>query len=155
MKVGRVLLCVDGSPVALDAARLAIDLAGDWDARIRAVYVVGDEQIAAQIDAAAPRDRVPAEARLETMGGEVLGRLEQLGRQAAVTIEPVLRHGEAFAEILREARAYRPDIVVIGRTRRLGPGPTVIGTLTAHLLEFAEWPVIVVPGRVGQHAEVR
>jgi nucleotide-binding universal stress UspA family protein len=119
------------------------------------VYVVGDDRIAAQIDAAAPRDRVPAEARLETVGGEVLGRLEQLGRQAAVTIEPVLRHGEAFAEILHEARAYRPDIVVIGRTRRLGPGPTVIGTLTAHLLEFAEWPVIVVPGRADERADFR
>lgn len=64
-------------------------------------------------------------------------------------METVLRHGEAFAEILREARAFRPDFVVIGRTRGLGPGPTVIGTVTAQLLEFAEWPVIVVPGVAG------
>ena len=153
MKIERALLCVDGSAVALEAARLAIGLASDWGSLVRAVYVVGDLDAAAQIDAAAPRGRPPAEGRLEMVGGKVLARVDWLGRQAGVAMETVLRRGEAFSEILREARAFSPDIVVIGRTRRLGPGPIVIGTVTAQLLEFAEWPVIVVPGRAGDRSD--
>lgn len=149
MTIERVLVCVDGSAAALAAASLAIDLASGWGSRVRAVYVVGDLDAAAQIDAAAPRGRAPAEGRLELVGSEVLARVDRLGRQAAVATDTVLRRGEAFSEILREARAFGPDIVVIGRTRRLGPGPIVLGTVTAQLLEFAEWPVIVVPGRAG------
>lgn len=53
MTIKRLLLCVDGSAVALEAARLAVGLAGDWRALVRAVYVVGDFGVAAQIDAAA------------------------------------------------------------------------------------------------------
>jgi nucleotide-binding universal stress UspA family protein len=147
VKFERVLLCVDGSAVALEATRLAIGLASDWGSLVRALYVVGDHDAAAQIDAAAPRGRPPAEGRLEVEGSEVLARVDRLGHQAGVAMETVLRRGEAFSEILREARAFSPDIVVIGRTRRLGPGPIVIGTVTAQLLEFTEWPVIVVPGR--------
>jgi nucleotide-binding universal stress UspA family protein len=152
VKIERVLLCVDGSTVALEATRLAIGLAGDWGARMRAVYVVGDLGVAAQIDAAAPRGEPPAEERLAIAGGDVLANVDRLGRQADVATETVLRHGEAIVEILREARAFRPDFVVIGRNRRLGPGPTVIGTVTAQMLEFAEWPVIVVPGRAGDRS---
>ena len=48
MKIERVLLCVDGSAVALEAARLAVGLASDWGSLVRAVYVVGDLDAAAQ-----------------------------------------------------------------------------------------------------------
>ncbi len=147
MRIDRVLLCVDGSPVALEATRLAIGLAGEWRANVRAIYVVADLDVAARIDAAAPRGRPPAHGRLTVAGSDVLAHVVRMGRAEGVEIEPLLRHGEAFDEILREARAFHPDVVVIGRTRRRGPGPIVIGTVTAQLLEFAEWPVIVVPGR--------
>lgn len=42
MTVERVLLCVGGSPIALEATRLTIGLALGWGARVRAVFVVQD-----------------------------------------------------------------------------------------------------------------
>lgn len=145
MKIERVLLCVDGSPSALEAARLTVEFALGWSAAVRAIYVVQDSVVAAAIDAAAAGHLPPAEHRLAVAAGEVLAYVAHLGRARGVAIETIQRLGEPFHEILREARAYRPDIIVMGRAGRRGPGPTVIGTVTAHLLEFTEWPVLVVP----------
>lgn len=145
--IGRVLLCVDGSPAALAAARLTVDLALGWGAAVRAICVVQDSAIAEAIDAASAGHLAPAEQRLEAAAGGLLAHVVNLGLGRGIKIEPVRRLGEPFREILREARAYRPDLIVIGLAGRRGPGPTVIGTVTAHLLEFTEWPVIVVPAR--------
>jgi nucleotide-binding universal stress UspA family protein len=145
VKIERVLLCVDGSPAALDATRLTVDLALGWGAAVRAIYVVQDSIVAAAIDAAAAGTLASAEERLEDAGSGLLAHVVHLGQTHGLTIETVLRLGEPFREILREARTYHPEIVVIGRAGRRGPGPTVIGEVTAQLLEFTEWPVIVVP----------
>jgi nucleotide-binding universal stress UspA family protein len=145
MRIARILLCVDGSPAALEAARLAVGLASDWRADVRAVYVVQDSVVAEAVDAAAAGRLPPAEQRLAVAASDVLAHVERLCRFRGVAIETIQRPGDPFPEILREARSYRPDIIVIGRAGRRGPGPTVIGTVTAHLLEFTEWPVVVVP----------
>jgi hypothetical protein len=36
----------------------------------------------------------------------------------------------------------------MGRTGRRGPGRALVGTQVEHVLEFTEWPVIVVPAPV-------
>lgn len=46
---------------------------------------------------------------------------------------------------LADAHSWHPDYVVIGRTGRSGPGSPMVGSLAVHLLEFTDWPVIVVP----------
>jgi nucleotide-binding universal stress UspA family protein len=147
MTIGRVLLCVDGSPSALEAARLTVVLATGWSASVRAVYVVQDSVITQAIDAAAAGHLPPADQRLAVAAGDVLAHVAHLGRAQGVAIETIQLVGDPFREILREARTYHPDMIVIGLAGRRGPGPTVIGTVTAHLLEFTEWPVIVVPAR--------
>jgi nucleotide-binding universal stress UspA family protein len=147
VKIGRVLLCVDGSPSALEAARLTVDLAIGWNAVVRAVYVVQDSVAAQAIDAAAAGHLPPAEQRLAVAAGDVLAYVAHLGRAQGVEIETIQLLGDPFREILREARSYYPDMIVIGLAGRRGPGPVVIGTVMAQLLEFTEWPVIVVPAR--------
>ena len=144
MTIERVLLCVDGSPAALAAARLAIGLAAGWRAAVRAVYVAQDAGIGAAIDAIGMGRLPPAEQRLAKAATGVLDHIVELGRAGGAKVETKLVWGEPFEELLREARTYRPDIVAIGRAGRRGPGPA-LGAVTEHLLEFAEWPVIVVP----------
>jgi nucleotide-binding universal stress UspA family protein len=145
VSIERLLLCVDGSPSALEAARLAIELALGWDSVVRAIFVVQHSEVAEAIDATALGHRGDAEHRLVVAAGDVLAHVERLGRSRGLAIETILRAGDPAHEILREARSLRPDIIVIGLAGRRGPGPTVIGSVTAELLEFAEWPVIVVP----------
>lgn len=150
MNVQRVLLCVDGSPAALAAARLALGLAGDWHVPVRAISVVRDSGIAARLDLVEAGSLPPAEQRAVNAASGVLGHVADLAREQGVEVETVLLSGEPYEMILREAADYRPDLIAIGRVGRRGPRPAV-GSVTEQLLEFTEWPVLVVPAPIPDH----
>ena len=142
--VKRLLLCVDGSMAGMQAARLAVRLAVEGGGEIRAVCATAGDHVAETIDAiGAPGES--AAQRLHRSGAAILARVQELARPHGVPVEPVLRQGEPFVVILDEARRWHPDLLVIGRTGRRGPASTVLGSVTAHVLEFTEWPVVVVP----------
>lgn len=140
----RVLVCVDGSRPALAAARLAIELAAERGGEVRAVTVVEDGDAARRLDARGRHER-PAVDRLERSARAMLVRVSALGADRGVPVETGLLAGDALRSILRDAREWEPDLVVVGRTGRSGPGSPMSGSLVMHLIEFADWPVIVVP----------
>jgi len=142
--VKRFLLCVDGSRAGMQAARLAIRLAVEGGGEIRAVCATADGEVAEAVDAAGSREDSAAD-RLKRAATAVLARVEDLARSQGLRAESVLREGEPLEVILDEARHWQPDLLVIGRTGRRGPASAVLGSVTAHVLEFTEWPVLVVP----------
>jgi nucleotide-binding universal stress UspA family protein len=150
MNVRRVLLCMDGSPAALAAARLAIGLADEWHVPVRAISVIRDSGIAARLDLVEAGRLPPAEQRAANSALGVLGHVADLAREHRVELETVLLTGEPSEMILREAADYRPDLIAIGRLGRRGPRPAV-GSVTEQLLEFTEWPVLVVPAPNPDH----
>jgi nucleotide-binding universal stress UspA family protein len=139
----RLLVCVNRSPAAIAAARLAIELAGHGGT-MRLVSVAEDGDTARQIDALGRRER-SASQRLEEGVRAVLDRVLALASNHHIDAEAQILRGEPLQAIIRDARAWDPDLVVIGRTTRSGPGSPLIGSLAKHVVEFAEWPVVVVP----------
>ncbi|HEY7223091.1 MAG TPA: universal stress protein [Micromonosporaceae bacterium] len=136
--ISTIIVAIDDTPAALAGARLAVDLAGPLHATVHAVAVVPAEM-------AVPRPDAARAAR------SVLSYVEGLAKAAGVTVETVVRHGDAAPCILAEARAIGADVVVLGRSGRTGPGQPYIGSQTREVLEFAEVPVIVVPQTVRHH----
>lgn len=128
-----LLVCVDGSVAALAAVRLAIDLVARHGGDVRAVSVVGGND---------PGRRGARDVAV------VLDRVTRMGADRDVTVETEMLAGDPLRAIVRDARAWRPDLVLIGRTGRSGPGSPMVGSLAMHLVEFAEWPVVVVPERM-------
>jgi nucleotide-binding universal stress UspA family protein len=143
MTVHRVLVAVDDSPGALRAAHLAIDLAADWHARLRIVSVATDHQLGALLDSTVPDGS--ASERIASGGGALLRHLAEAARERGLEADTVLLEGEPFREILDEANAWPADVIVMGRSDRRGPTSPYLGSVTAHVLEFAECPVLVVP----------
>lgn len=149
----RVMLCVDGSVAGMAAARFAMRLAAEGEGEVLAVCAADGGEVAERIDAltgrAAPARRPgePAARRLERTAAAMLARVEALGREGGVPVTSVQRQGRPLDVILREAARWQPDVVVVGRTGRRGPASTVLGSVTAQVLEFSEWPVVVVPAR--------
>lgn len=149
----RVMLCVDGSVGGMAAARLAMRLALEGAGEVLAVCATDGGEVAEAIDALAgrrpsgPPPGEPAAHRLERAAGAMLARVEELARAAEVPMTAVLRQGRPLEVILGEAMRWEPDVVVIGRTGRRGPASTVLGSVTAQVLEFSDWPVVVVPAR--------
>ncbi len=152
MKGARLLLCVDGSSTSIEAAHVALELASDLGGEVRAIYVVEDHAVARALEAAVGTAGSTAE-RMDQAGHSVLGHVEELGRSRGVPVGTVLRGGDPLEEILDEVRDWKPQLIVIGRTGRRGPASPLLGSLAAHVLEFADCPVIVTPA--GDRAEER
>lgn len=147
MTYHRILVAVDDSPASLDAARAAVDLAAGQGADIRAVTVLRDHTLAGAIGG----DPANTEERLAAGGRSLLAWVADLAATHGVTCDTAERDGEPFRRILDEADAWPADLIVMGRSDRRGPSSPYLGSETAHVLEFTDRPVLVVP-RAGERS---
>jgi nucleotide-binding universal stress UspA family protein len=141
--IHRVLLAVDDSADSLAAARLAVDLAARHGHLLRAVHVSADGALDEALRTASARPGVGT--RRGRSEAAVLARVQRLAEEAGATVEVALLHGEVARVLLEEARRFGADLVVVGKSTRATYGEPYVGTVTRHVLEFSEQPVLVVP----------
>jgi nucleotide-binding universal stress UspA family protein len=142
--ITRILLAVDDSPGALAAARVAVDLAARLGGRLRVVNVVRDGHLAEILAAAAGSPGL--RERRGDAAAAVLDHVGELARRAGVPVETCQLEGSPARRILGEAQAWAADLTVIARSQQhRRTGDPYVGSETAHVLEFAEQPVLVVP----------
>jgi nucleotide-binding universal stress UspA family protein len=137
MDTRRILVCSDGSRASLEAARAAVDLAAGWKSEVRAVYVMET----------ADSGRTDPETieRMREGGRAVLNRIARMGDARSVKVGQGLLEGVPFEAILNDARGWKADLIVMGRTGRTGPGRALLGSEAERVLEFTERPVLIVP----------
>lgn len=82
---------------------------------------------------------------LNRQAAALLAHVERLCGRSDIRVETVATHGEAAHVILEEARRWPADAIVMGRSSRQGPASAYIGSVTAHVIEFSDCPVVVVP----------
>lgn len=142
----RILVAVDDSPAALAAARVAVALAARSGARLRFVHVLGDGELVRAL--ATPGERgLQVDQRRSTASQALLRHVAAEAARAGVAAETVGLEGHPAALLLTDAREWAADLVVLGRSDEHGPGRAYVGTVTRHVLEFADTPVLVVPPR--------
>ncbi|GAA1898375.1 universal stress protein [Actinomadura bangladeshensis] len=139
-----LLLVAEDSPSALDAARYAVDLAHRLGARIRAVNVIADGVLTDAVTRVSGHPDV--DGRRDLAGRSVLAHIRHLAGLEDVETETVQRFGDVAECVLDEARRTRPDLIVLGRAGTSPPGGTALAPWARRVLEFAERPVLVVPG---------
>jgi nucleotide-binding universal stress UspA family protein len=145
--IRRILLAVDDSPAGLAAARSAMQLAQACEADVRAVTVLLDGLLESVLSGIGGRTESSDAVRARRGGGQtaLLRHVVDLGRSAGIVPETVALAGDPSTRILDEARSYRPDVIVIGRSDRRQAGQPYVGSEVRQVLEFAEIPVLVVP----------
>jgi nucleotide-binding universal stress UspA family protein len=124
--IERILLAVDDSAPAFAAADVAIELAGTLAAELRAITVAEEGHEPARVLHA-----VAARARRGGVHAETDAVSDGL---------------PPFEQALAEAERWGADVIVMGRSDQRRLGPAYVGSQTSRLLEFAEIPVLVVPG---------
>ena len=149
----RMLVAFDGSPPALAAARLAFDFAVQAGGAVRLLGVITGDDAGAHIDRLASAEESAGERRQADLRS-ALDYAVGVGKGLDVAVEQGVRTladpGEAFEEILAEAGEWDATLIFMGRTSKHGPGRALLGSQTAHVLEFSSIPVVVVPaGGVG------
>ena len=141
--INRILLAVDDSPAALTATEVTLDLASRLGARVLAVNVVSD-YLLGRLHARGMGMSGIEEVR-ERAAAAVLRHVAHMAARAAVDLETQELEGDVARHVLGLARTWHADLIVIGRSGQRGPGEPYVGSQTAHVLEFAELPVLVVP----------
>lgn len=127
--LSRILVGIDGSERALEAARQAGRLASVFDASVDVVHVV---------DTGRAHDR-DVEAEAET----ALGRALELARGSGATAEARLLAGAPAEIIVEEAAEHAVDLVVLGPDAGLLHGAAGIGGVARHVLGRAGCSVML------------
>ena len=137
-----IVVGVDGSPGSVAALRVAIDEARARGAEIKAVNA-WHVTVAAYGSGIAP---IPVDvSNFEEIGKAALdSALEKVAADAAgVTIEPVVREGQA-AEVL-VAEAKDADLLVVGSRGLGGFRGLLLGSVSQQCSHFAHCPIMIVP----------
>lgn len=143
-RIRTILHATDFSRASGPAFAQAVELAKPERARLFLLHVLvppspflGDELPASYLDLQARAQR-DAERRLAAAVGKA--------KQAGARVQAKLVAGAPAEEIIRAARQWRPDLIVIGTHGRTGLGRLFMGSVAERVLQRASGPVLTVRG---------
>jgi nucleotide-binding universal stress UspA family protein len=137
----RIVLPLDGSPVAESVLPVVADLARAGGASVRLLRVMplpnncedADGRVIAYADQ--EMERLEAEAR------DYLRTVET--RLGGLPIESCVRFGDPLHEILKEADAFGADLIAVTTAGRSGVGRAVLGSVAERVFRKAGTPVLL------------
>jgi nucleotide-binding universal stress UspA family protein len=144
----RILVPIDGSRTAARGLKEAIRLAKDQGAKVRFVHVVDKMAIIGITEVG--MDPGPVLARLARGGRAMLERARQRAKKSGVDADTAFYEPVAMRvadTVLREAKKWRADLIVMGTHGRRGVGRLVMGSDAEQVVRLAEVPVLLVHGR--------
>ncbi len=151
MAYKRILVPVDGSPTSNAGLREAIQTAKGQDASIQLVHVVDYHYLMmGGLEAGAYIEDLMES--LTQSGKRILKRAEEQVRKAGVPVTSVLLEssaGTAADAIVRQAKKWKADVVVLGTHGRRGVRRMLMGSDAEQVVRNSPVPVMLVrsPGR--------
>jgi len=144
----RILVALDGSPVSQRALREAKRLAAAGKAQLRLLHVLDAFALTLRMQSSGTPDRAYA---LERAAAQA--RVDRANAAAkAAGLKASGRVVENFSQriadlILREAKDWRADLLVLGTHGRRGLSRLVLGSDAEQVVRQASVPVLMVRGR--------
>lgn len=144
----RILVPMDGSHTAELALQKAIELAGEFQARLRIVHVVDIASLNLRLEFHNPtgiRD-------VMTKGGqELLRKAGSVASDAGVAVETGLIEIDTLANripetIAADADAWSADLIVIGTLGCRGLSHLLLGSVAEGVVRIATKPVLLIRG---------
>jgi nucleotide-binding universal stress UspA family protein len=135
----RILVGVDGSDTSMRAAAYAVGLARRQGALLIVLYVGRLSGLTASMAATA----AAALDATDSVAVELKRSLDEACERLGVQATFVYHRGNPYLELVRVADSMRVDAVVVGGSMQAGH--RLVGSLAAHLVRDARWPVTVVP----------
>jgi|SRR5690348_11324523 nucleotide-binding universal stress UspA family protein len=151
MAYKKIVVPVDGSPTSNAGLREAIDLARTLDASLQLVNVVDYHYLAmAGLEAGTYIEDVMK--GLTQSGRRILKRAEETARKSGVAATSVLLEsatGPAADAIVRQAKKWNADLIVLGTHGRRGMRRMLMGSDAEQVVRNSPVPVMLVrsPGR--------
>ena len=144
----KIVLSVDATEAALDAARYAIALARAYGAQLHAVYVVNekmlDELLSAKIFV--QEEEIDLERDLVEDGKRYLGVVERLARDKDLVITTELLKGVVHREVVDKATQLDAGLIIIGEIEEPMSRRDIYFDEGEMILRLAKCPVLTVKG---------
>lgn len=145
-KIKNILLPTDLSTTSLSAADYAIELANQYKAKIHLLHVLEKTPpilVIRSLD-------ISQEKIIKSFEEEGRKSLENAvkkikkGTNTEVEIEPVLRKGNDYEEIVKYSKEKKVDLIVIATHGRTGLLHTLLGSVAEKVIRYAKCPVLVI-----------
>jgi len=144
----RILVTVDGSSTSNLALQHACGLARDQKAKLHIVHVVDEVNINVETPAELSAFRETA----RQAGLKILEEAKAAAGKAGIDAETKLLEIETFGHrvadtVLREARAWSADIIVLGTHGRRGLHHALLGSVAEGIVRISSLPVLLIRGK--------
>ncbi|HTS21691.1 MAG TPA: universal stress protein [Casimicrobiaceae bacterium] len=157
----RILVPIDGSPTSNRGLEEAIALAKDQTARLCLVHIVDELVITQGFDGTmyVPPSYVDSFVKaLSERGRKLLAKAEAQARKGHVKAETVLLKtaGQRVADvIIKQAKKWRADVIVLGTHGRRGLSRVLMGSDAEVVVREATVPVLLVRSPAGKQRSRR
>jgi nucleotide-binding universal stress UspA family protein len=143
----RIMVAIDGSSTANAALHEAVKLAKDQQAVLRIVHVVDIVMLAVE----SPYELREYEDSVRRAGEQMLNQAAAVAREVGIEVETVLLEVRQFQDriadaIVRSAKDWRADVIVIGTHGRRGLSRLFIGSVAESLVRIAPASVLLIRG---------
>lgn len=137
----RIVLPLDGSPVAESVLPVVADLARAGGGSVRLLRVMPLPNNCVDADGRVIAYADQEMERLESEGLDYLRRVET--RLGGLTIESHVRFGDPLDEIIKEADDFDADLIAVTTAGRSGLGRAVLGSVAERVFRKAGTPVLL------------
>jgi nucleotide-binding universal stress UspA family protein len=137
----RIVIPLDGSPVAESVLPVAADLARAGGASVRFLRVM---PLPSNCEDVHGRVIAYADQEMERLEGEALDYLRAIEtRFGGLPVESHVRFGDPLEEIMKEADAFDADLIAVTTAGRSGLGRAVLGSVAERVFRKAGTPVLL------------
>lgn len=147
----KIIVAVNGSSSSIHAAMYGILLARQYNAKIKAVFVVDTTTIQSLtlFRLLQQEENSLIQNKLTQDGKNYLSHIASLGRKKGVIVQTELKTGSVWAGIVEATQEYQGDLILIGgreNTTTLGTYTNYdsVSTSNSQIIAAATCPVLVV-----------
>jgi nucleotide-binding universal stress UspA family protein len=144
----KIVLYVDASEAALDAARYAVALAKSYGAQLHALYVVNEKMLEELLGAKVfvEEEEVDLEHDLEEDGRRYLSAVERLATDKGISVRTDLLKGVVHREVIDKATQLGASLIIIGEIEEPMSRKDSFFDEGEMILRLAKCPVLTVKG---------
>lgn len=140
MSFRKILVAVDSEPVAARAADTGVELARAVGAEVALIHVIDTSLVLGGDTGIAPNELI---ARAEQEGQRLVAGFRQRLSLPTTALEFVLS-GSPASEIVKAAKEWTADLIVIGSHGRGGIPRALLGSVAEWVMRHAPCPVLIV-----------
>jgi nucleotide-binding universal stress UspA family protein len=141
MSFRKILIAVDESAFAAHAADVGFDLARSLGAEVALIHVVDPSVVAYAPEGGIPANELIKEAQQD--GRRLVAAFSQRAAMQASPLE-FIHVGKSGTEIVKAAKDWPADLIVIGSHGRGGVERLLLGSVAEAVMRHAACPVLVV-----------